>query len=146
MKRGQLELFSRDCPGCEGTGWRTIRQARPVSQSGHGRGLYELLFACSARTLTGEPINEKTWKWVEDVFNEPVPYGKPFTVTFLNRVRELLNERYKPHSFKSRSLVQVRERCLICRGRRRVTLRTYETYFLHIQHKRLKDEIDSRLE
>ncbi len=122
----QLELFSRDCPGCGGTGWRTIPNgARGAQSGGNGRGWYDLFFMCMARS--GPTLDRKTWGWVEEVFKESVPYGEAYTSAWTHRVLAVLKARYR---YVPRGLVEVRERCGVCRGRRRVTLGAYEKYFL----------------
>lgn len=120
----QLDLFTRMCPACEGTGWRTVQPAARESQWG-GRGWYDLLFQCVARS--GDVITRRTWGWVEEMFGESVPYGSPFTSAFTERVVCILNSRF---NFMKRSPHIRRQRCEICNGKRRITLHAYETYFL----------------
>lgn len=76
---------------------------------------------------SGPVLEEKMWGWVTEVLGEPVPYGETYTVAWTRRVVDLLKERF---DYRPRGMTEVRERCEVCRGRRRVTLQMYEAYFL----------------
>lgn len=120
----QLDLFSRMCPGCNGTGYRTIQPAVRELQRG-GRGWYDLLFQCMARS---EPVvTRKTWGWVEEMFGEVIVYGEPFTSVFTERVVHVLDSRF---NFNKTPRHSKKVRCDVCNGKRKVTLSRYETYFL----------------